>query len=158
VLPIFSRVTASSHDFVVQITQLSLGVRLLDRKMKPKADQAVVLTVPPPEEGEARSSQQELVTDGDGKVTTEISKDAQIASLVVGELVLSLKIGELDPVTEESGLAQRLSNLGYFVPQPPRDDDELRSAIEEFQLEQGMKVTGVSDAAFEQKIVEAHGL
>ena len=159
VLPVFSRSTASSHDFVVRSAKLSLRVRLLDRKMKPKAGQKVVLTVPPPENGEPRSSEQELVTDGDGKVTTEIAKSAQIASLAVGELLLSLKVGELDPVTKDNGLAQRLSNLGYFVPPAgERDKDELRSAIEEFQLEQGMKVTGESDAALEQKVLEVHGV
>lgn len=158
-LPVFSRATGASHDFVVRLARRSLGVRLLDRKMKPKAGLAVALTVPPPENGEPRASEQELVTDGDGKVSTEISNSAKIASLVVGELVLSLKVGELDPVAEENGLAQRLSNLGYFVPPvAERDKDELRSAIEEFQLEQGMKVTGVRDAAIEQKVVEAHGL
>ncbi len=159
VLPIFSRSTASSHDFVVRSAKLSLGLRLLDRKLKPRKDLKVVLTVPPPESGEPQSAEQELVTDGDGKVTTEVAKSAQVASLAVGELLLSLKLGELDPVTEDSGLAQRLSNLGYFVPlEAERDEDELRSAIEEFQLEQGMKVTGESDAALEQKVLEVHGI
>lgn len=158
-VPVFSRVTASSHDVVVRLARLSLGVRLLDRKMKPIASQEVVLTVPPPEDGEPRSSQLELVTDGDGKVKTEISKSALIASLVVGELSLSLKIGELDPVDENSGLAQRLNNLGYFVPpEAERDEDELRSAIEEFQLEQGIEVTGENDSALQQKVLEIHGL
>lgn len=157
-VPVFFRATESSHDFTVRPVALSLSVRLFDHKMKPRAGQELVLTVPPPENGAPRSSRQKLATDGDGKLVTAISKRAKVASLEVDELVLSLNIGELDPISEDSGLAQRLSNLGYFVPPADqRDPDELRSAIEEFQLEQGLEVTGERSSALEQKVTELHG-
>lgn len=195
-LLVFSRSTAASHDFKINIDRIQLQLRLLGQDSKPLKDAPVKLQVEPPETGAASSQgEQKLVTDGAGKLIAEISKTCIVGGLVVGGLQYELKIGGLDPIDTETGLAQRLTNLGYFVPPfedgvvqdarsdapppgegapdaaagsnagaageeppPPPTSDELRSAIEEFQCDQGLKVNGKKDdAALLAKLKELHG-
>jgi hypothetical protein len=196
-LLVFSRNTAASHDFKINIDRIQLQLRLLGQDAKPLKDAKLKLQVDPPESGAASSQrEQKLTTDGAGKVVAEISKTCLVGGLVVGGLEYELKIGGLDPIDTDTGLAQRLTNLGYFVPPfeegvvqdagadapkpsaatsdadadadadgtddepapPPPTSDELRSAIEEFQCDQALKVNGKKDdAAMLAKLKELHG-
>jgi hypothetical protein len=171
VLPVFSRVTAAVHDFRVQIDRIALNLRFLDQSDKPRSGVAVKLRVEGPQASSARS--QPATTDGDGRLSVEIKKSAVVGSLVIDEQEFALQIGLLDPLSTDSGLIQRLNNLGYFVPpdvegdgdgdgdetdaDDDRDEDELRSAIEEFQCDHALKVTGKRDAATEAKLLQLHG-
>ena len=68
-----------------------------------------------------------------------------------------LKIGWLDPVEYQPGQAARLNNLGYnagLVEGP--DADQFRSAVEEFQCDNGLEVTGVCDDGTQAKLKEVH--
>jgi len=58
-----------------------------------------------------------------------------------------LLIGHMDPLDEESGVAARLQNLGFF-----REDGELAAAVSAFQERVGLDVTGVVDDAFREKL------
>ena len=68
-----------------------------------------------------------------------------------------LKIGWLDPVEYQSGQVARLNNLGYNagVVEAP-DDQQFRSAVEEFQCDNGLDVTGACDQATQDKLKEVH--
>jgi N-acetylmuramoyl-L-alanine amidase len=196
-LLVFSRSTAASHDFKVNVDRIQLQLRLLGQDSKPLKDAKVKLQVDPAESGAASSQrEQTLTTDGAGKIVAAISKTCLVGGLVVGGLEYELKIGGLDPLDTDTGLAQRLTNLGYFVPPfedgvvqdagadapatsdaddaaaddaadadgeteaapPPPTSDDLRSAIEEFQCDQGLKVNGKKDdAAMLAKLEELHG-
>lgn len=156
---VFSRSTDASHDIHVHVDEMALHLRLLGLDSKPQKDKPVVVRVDPPETGAASVlAEQSLTTNGEGKVSVDMAKHVLVGSLQVGELEFAMHIGMLDPIEEDSGLAQRLTNLGYFVP-PDLDDadpDELQSAIEEFQCDHGLKVTG-QRADVESKIKELHG-
>ena len=173
-LPVFSRTTASAHDFRVQIDRIALNLRFLDLSDKPRSGVRVTLRVEPPETSSASNQpEQTPTTDGDGKVSVEIKKSAVVGSAVIEGHEFSLGIGRLDPLSSDTGLIQRLNNLGYFVPpdvegdgdgdgdesdaDDDRDEDELRSAIEEFQCDHALKVTGTLDGPTEAKLLELHG-
>jgi hypothetical protein len=64
----FTRATAASHDFKVNIDQLQLQLRVLGFDAKPKANTNVTIEVDPPESaGASAQSSQKLDTDGAGR-------------------------------------------------------------------------------------------
>jgi hypothetical protein len=172
VMLVFSRTTASSHDFKVVVDTLQLRLRFLDLAFKPRKNESVQITVDPPDQSAAASlmATQDLQTDGDGKVFVEMDKRCLVGGIVIDGLDYAgeVKIGELDPIDTENGVAQRLTNLGYIVPplEPDiapdlateRHDYDLRSSIEEFQCDQGMKLNAKhDDPALQAKLLELHG-
>jgi peptidoglycan hydrolase-like protein with peptidoglycan-binding domain len=70
-----------------------------------------------------------------------------------------VRIGHLDPHDEDSGWQARLVNLGY-IPGTLDDitDDHFRWAVEEFQCDHHLKVTGKLDDATRAKLKDSHGV
>jgi nucleoid-associated protein YgaU len=78
--------------------------------------------------------------------------------LKVQSYSMPLKLGHLDPAEEFSGQVWRLNNLGYRAGEPANADDmAFRSAVEEFQCDNGVPVTGRCDAATQDKLRTVHG-
>lgn len=101
-----------------------------------------------------------LQTDPAGRIEVEIAADAEEGVLKIADLDLELpvKVGHLDPSEEDSGWTARLTNLGYMYRQQEQVEDEaLGSAIEEFQCDHKLPVTGTMDAATKAKLKELHG-
>ena len=75
--------------------------------------------------------------------------------------VFAVAIGHLDPIDTPSGLQARLNNLGYWAGELGFADEDaiaLECAIEEFELEHGLKPKGDPDnAAMQGKLEEVHG-
>ena len=70
----------------------------------------------------------------------------------------SIGVGYLDPVTDTSGVIQRLCNLGLaldIADVPPHI--ALEQAVRAFQSRQEIEVTGVMDDDSRQALVRAHG-
>lgn len=63
-------------------------------------------------------------------------------------------IGDLDPVEEDSGVAQRLRQLGYLT--HDGDEEALIEATSRFQCAQGMKPTGEIDQATRDALAAQH--
>ena len=103
--------------------------------------------------------------DGNGKIDTPIALDAVEGKLDYLEQELEVLIGFLAPIDEPLGQRERLNNLGYYAGHDDEEDAEeeeqeivLRSAIEEFQCDNGMNPpSGKFDAATKKKLLAAHG-
>jgi Putative peptidoglycan binding domain len=161
-LKVVDAATGKKHTYKVKLHALKLRVKLLNLAADPVKDTPCKLSLD-------SAAEEELTTDGDGLVEKPIARSAKLAKLVVNDADFSMKIGHLNPIAEgdpvaddpanvDSGWEQRLNNLGYVVPPADdRDDDELRSAIEEFQCDHGMKAKGEKDAPTRSKLVEIHG-
>lgn len=101
-------------------------------------------------------------TDGEGRLWIHISPDARKATLFVGEGEerdeYELAVRHLQPVAELKGAQQRLHNLGY---RPGAQDGEPNpqtvEALERFQRDCGLPVSGENDAATQQKLLQLHG-
>jgi hypothetical protein len=143
--------TTAIHKFKAAKEKLKLKLLLLDVNDKPRGGLECGLTI----ENAATTEK----TGGDGSILKEIPKNAQVGRLVLpGEMEIGLKIGHLDPVEAESGQAARLNNLGYEAGDPAGPDPEqFRSAVEEFQCDKEMPVTGKCDAATQEKLKTVHG-
>ena len=97
--------------------------------------------------------------DGDGKLEQFIPPNARGGQILLsgGKESIPVQIGYLNPVTELSGVQQRLNNLGFFCGNESGDaDDKTKAALETFQRRNGLPVTGDADGATKAKLQELH--
>lgn len=104
-------------------------------------------------------------TGSDGLVEKRIPAGARVGQLTVwhragdAECVgrWDLKIGELDPVDELSGVQARLNNLGFACGTPDGEmNPRTRAALRRFQTRFGLNVTGDPDGATRRALREKH--
>ena len=141
--------TAKKHVFVVPSEKLLLRLRVRDFDDQPVKNTACTVQVD--------GVDHLLQTNGEGLVELEVPKTAQGGKLSVPslELELPLKIGHLDPPDAKSGWVGRLRNLGYLF--EADDPAGIAEALEEFQCDNKLKVTGQPDTATQNKLKELHG-
>jgi hypothetical protein len=141
--------TTKQHVFVVPAEKLMLRLRVRDFDDQPVKNTACDLDI------DGASSK--VQTNGEGKLEVEIPKTAKQGKLSIPSLDMEipLKIGHLDPADAKSGWIGRLRNLGYLF--EADDPDSVSEAIEEFQCDNKLKVTGQADAATQNKLKELHG-
>jgi hypothetical protein len=147
----FSRATDMTHCFRLKREPCMLRLQVLDND-EIQANATYMLLV----EGKVYQG----ITDSDGKLEHRIPANARAAKLVVGphrqEYLLDL--GELDPITEMTGVQGRLRNLDYYAGELDGQlNDETRQALKEFQLRQKLPTTGEPNQATREKLQEIHG-
>ena len=153
----FAASTGMTHTFVKKI--LRVRVRLVLQEFGGKAQEARTCRVA------CQGKETEVTTGSDGLLEFPIPPSANVATVTVAappaaskETTLKLDIGGVGPVTDEDSVMQRLQNLGYFRPCFPEEERaERRGAIEEFQLENGLKVTGELDDATGSRLEAVYG-
>lgn len=141
-----------AHRFRVNARPLKLRLALTDFDNEPLAGLACELVI----DGVVIP----LTSDGAGLIETPIPAGAKGGVLKVAELDLEqvLQIGHLDPLDQDSGWQARLINLGYYAGAVGDGDvQQLRHAIEEFQCDHQLAVTGELDGATQAKLLEQHG-
>jgi murein L,D-transpeptidase YcbB/YkuD len=105
----------------------------------------------------------EGTTDGNGKLTFSISIHVREGEITLPKRGLSfpLHVGDMDPVSEDSGVKKRLSNLGFYTAPVGADagdaEQALRAAVAAFQKANGMEANGVVDDAIRKRLTDAHG-
>jgi N-acetylmuramoyl-L-alanine amidase len=148
-----SGATEVTHKFILKGVPEKLRLRLLDSAHKPRANLDYIIVI----DGDARRGK----TDGDGRIKESIPPGAREGYLKLGKdgsEVVNLKLGHLDPITEVTGVKARLANLGFYKGHIDADlDDAAQQAIRDFQTKQGLPVTGASDGATQQKLLQVHG-
>ena len=97
-------------------------------------------------------------TNGDGKIKHDLSPGIKKAIIHIGETEqIPVYIGQIDPVTEITGVQDRLNNLGFSCPESGQLDEDTKAAIRAFQQEHDMDVTGEPDKKTQDKLQEIHG-
>ena len=121
-------------------------------KGEPRADETYVLDI----DGVLSEGK----TDKEGKVEISIppnAKQGKISFRDSGE-DYKLDLGDLDPITDISGVQGRLYNLGlYFGPVDGKMSNRLEQVIRAFQKANNVKTTGKLDDETRDKIQEAYG-
>ena len=160
-----SRPTDQRHKFRLKGIPEILNMKLLDAFHQPRANVDYTITID--------GNSQKGTTDADGSLKMSIPPGAMTGKLVVASpgdkdgkpipgqpknQVMNLQLGDLNPVTEVSGVKARLTNLGFYMgPIDENLDDDMKRAIRSFQRRKGLAVTGESDAATQSKLLEVHG-
>lgn len=142
--------TERRHRFVVRRSRLRLRIAVRDRFDTVQSGLAVGLALDGPAETP--------VTDGQGIVERAIAPSAGSGTFAALGEEAAVHVGFLDPVDAPSGWKARLNNLGYAAGPADRPTPvEERSALEEFQCDFGLPVTGKADGATLQRLLDAHG-
>jgi hypothetical protein len=121
---------------------------------EPRANQVFTLVVD-------KTTTIEGTSDGDGVVEATLPPSAQTGRLTIGEdeFEVELAFGRLDPLSEISGVQQRLTNLGYDCGVADGElNERTRGALRAFQLaqEEHLTVSGELDDATRERLGELH--
>ena len=148
-----SRPTDKTHKFVRSGTPAKLRLQFLNHG-EPRKNQPYTLDL----DAVTRSE----TTDGEGFLTEHLPPKARQGLLILGQgenqITYPLQLGHLDPIDSETGIAHRLTNLGFLPAHAdPDDPDAIADAISRFQTNQQLPVTGQPDPATTGKIKEPHG-
>jgi hypothetical protein len=97
-------------------------------------------------------------TDADGVIEHRIPPNAQRGKLIIGTEgeEYELKLGNMDPVSEITGVQSRLNNLGFGCAITGQLDKQTRNAILAFQAKHGIPGTGQPDAVTQQQLKKVH--
>ncbi|MGD0526224.1 MAG: LysM domain-containing protein [Polyangiaceae bacterium] len=141
--------TGAKHPFQIQRSALKLRLTLLDLAVKAMANVAVTV---------AGTS---LTTDGDGLVEATIDKSARETTLQepAGDPV-GLVVGGLNPSDDSSvaGYKARLYNMGFlWDPTVPDTADEMVIALQDFQAQYKLTLSGELDDATKAQLLTSHG-
>ena len=154
------------HKFLLKGVPEKLNITLLDASHKPRPNLDYLIVI----EGHARKGK----TDSNGRITESIPPNATNGKLTfaapqpvdgtgkpVGKpknQVMILQLGQLNPLSEVSGLKARLANLGFYKgPVDENLDAATKQAINVFQKKKGLPATGVADDATKAQLQKAHG-
>jgi hypothetical protein len=147
--PAANRPTSAKHPFQIQRSPLSLRLTLLDLAAKSMTSAQVTV------------SGTSLTTDGNGLVETTLDKSAKGATFqdAQGNQV-DLTPGGLNPSedTSDAGYKARLYNMGFLWDATVEDtDDEMVIALQDFQAQYSLTISGQLDDATKQQLLKVHG-
>lgn len=145
-----TRPTTRTYVFKVKPQPLQIRLKILDYDGEPAVGDLKYKV-----EGDSGT-----VAMTNGLFRKPIDRAWQNGSLRVDKLNIldvPMKIGWLDPVEYQSGQVARLNNLAYNAGVVESVDPlQFRSAVEEFQCDNGLDVTGECDATTQAKLKEIH--
>ena len=151
-----SRTFATGQRYTVKIKRprATVQVYVKDADGEPLAGKDYVLHV----EGQ---DDKQGTTDGDGLVKEEVPASATTARLEFPSegFSLSLQLGGIDPLKENTGLPARLENLGFPCPTSADGDETLANvkyALARLQAEHGLDPTGELDDDTLALLLQAH--
>lgn len=102
----------------------------------------------------------EGTTDGDGKLTITAPVPIRVVKVTFEKrgLTYSVLLGDMDPISEVSGVQARLKALGHHRGAATGElDQETEDAIRKFQQAKGLPVTGAGDPATLDALKAAFG-
>jgi hypothetical protein len=143
--------TGKTHVFEVRLINPRLRIRFLNVDGDPRTEKDVDVDV--------ESKVERVKTDGGGIATRhKVPRNAHQGKVLIETDGFQIGIGALDDVDSPKGQQARLLNLGYYRgTMDSVDEMEFRSAVEEFQCDRQLKVTGVCDAETQAQLKSEHG-
>ncbi|MGC0772186.1 MAG: peptidoglycan-binding protein [Candidatus Acidiferrum sp.] len=144
--------TDQSNKFKLLGTHTRFRLRFLDDQQQPRSGVPYLLTI----EGKTTSG----TLDSQGSLNVPIPCDASKGSVRLQTKphpeTYPLDFGHLDPDSSPTGIRGRLNNLGFSCASDGDWDDELRAAIQRFQLACNILATGKLDDQTHQALTQSH--
>jgi hypothetical protein len=144
------RPTGKMHRFQLKSVPAKLRLQLFEGEV-PRANQAYELIV---HDRKLRGT-----TNINGVLTESIPPDATEGELIIGphREHYTLLFGYLNPLSELSGVQERLNNLGYNCGAADGQlNDQTDTALKAFQSRFGLQETGAVDQATREKLEYVH--
>jgi hypothetical protein len=149
----FSLKTGDSYRFMRKGVPTILRLRLV-KLGSPRANLSYTVEL---DDGTKTSGK----TDKEGYLEVAFQPEAKTGKLSIetaqGREEYEIKLGELDPANELSGIQQRLSNLGIPCEITGKLDEFTRAALKKFQEDNKLAITGEPDDATIKKLIIVHG-
>jgi hypothetical protein len=141
------------HRFQLKGVPARIRLVLVDRNGQPRSDLPYTLEI----DGILFSE----MTDSNGKIEYSIPPNAKNGVLRIGAddaETIMLNLGYTDPVSEISGIKERLTNLGFYCGEIDEQmTPKLETALRAFQKKHGLNVTGKLDEITRKKLEDLHG-
>lgn len=147
----------TSNDYAASVPEVTIHLVFSDSNAPLAGEVCVIEGVGEPE----------LATTDDGgklTITAPITLREIRVTLPARDLAYAVRVGDLDPIAELSGVRQRLQHLGFEGYEPwtrnegaDIETDEGRRAIAAFQRASGLSETGEADDDTRSALVAAHG-
>jgi hypothetical protein len=102
----------------------------------------------------------DLKTDGSGCLSVRVPVTTREVEVRFPRKGLSFRfnVGDLAPVSELTGVQQRLAHLHYYHGRHfGTPDESTRSALRAFQRDHALTITGEPDEATREKLRQEHG-
>jgi Putative peptidoglycan binding domain len=150
----FNLATGKRHKIVVPRPKRVIRLRFLDEDGEPMSGDYVF---------RAGDLERKGTLDGDGVLEQKIPADVMCAEVSLGEITRTVFIGHMNPLSDTedegtSGAQARLTNLGYITGEI---DGQLgpmtQAALQEFQADHDLEVTGELDDDTIAKLRDEHG-
>jgi hypothetical protein len=142
------RPTEARHKFVKKGIPGMLRLQMLDRNHQPRTGLSYILVI----DGVSHAG----TTDGNGWINEPMPPNAKKADLTLNDgdetENFSIGLGDVDPITVDTGVQQRLKNLGFNA-----TGTDWSSAITGFQNKFGLPASGAADDSTRAKLKEIHG-
>jgi hypothetical protein len=150
--------TGRVHEFEVHLADVMLRLVFVDDEEKPLAGRRYEL------KAGGRTHTGKTSSKGRIEIRIPARENAGELSLWLEDAgaerpgaVYGLRIGNLDPGTETSGVQGRLNNLGFDPgPVDGLENPRTRAAIRSFQMRCGLKDSGVMDEATRDRLRNMH--
>lgn len=144
--------TEQCHKYRLRVGRNKVRLVVRDELGQPIGDLKYVLHLP-------GGKQETGKTASDGLIEADVPENVEQIQVVLPEInrTLELHVGGLDPVSNISGVQQRLENLG-FDPGPIDGayGPGTRAALFRFQNARGIKATGLADKDTRRELELAH--
>jgi len=140
--------TMLSAALPANVVPIKLRFKLLDLAGKPISGASVTVA------GTA------VTSDGDGMVETEVTTAPQDLQAILPSGNVALNVGSLNPQDDsgDDGYKVRLFNMGFlWDANADPTDDEMIIAVQDFQAQYKVPVSGQLDGATKAKLVEVYG-
>lgn len=145
--------TDACHTFELKTSPIKLRLQFF-KEGKPRAQERFSIDIDGRAVAEGKLDQQ-------GGLEVPISPNAEAAHVLVGDgqnaTEHAFVLGGVDPITEVSGIQQRLRNLGFNCEPSGQLDEMTRSALSLFQRMNGLQTSGESDESTRNKLLQVHG-
>jgi N-acetylmuramoyl-L-alanine amidase len=150
--------TDNTHSFKLKNSTFKLRLVLEDMYEKPIANAKCILSL--------GATTLNVTTDGNGQIEQDIPPTVQNGVLIIQDasqtpfnnIQIPILVGSLDPIDELTGQQGRLKNLGYFFGDiGSAEDDDFKSAVEEFQCDNYLMVDGICGPDTQAKLKQVYG-
>lgn len=140
----------SSNRYRARIPRVAVNL-VFERDGKPEANVACAI--------EGLGAPLEANTDGLGRLTVQVPVTIREFSVrfVERNVVHAVRVGDMDPIDEVSGVVKRLVHLGYLADRLRDDAEERSAAIARFQEAEQLPATGEVDDRTRDALKAAHG-
>ena len=141
----------TTNRYTAKVPRVDVHIVLHDDAGAPLANEPYVI------EGLGGDQEKTTAADGAASFAAPVHVREVMLYLPRRHMRMAVRVGDLDPMDESTGVAARLTNLGYLEAGEEPSAEAVAAAIKELQRAKGLPQTGALDDDTKKALEEAHG-